>query len=157
MTQGSHRTLQGKVLRVSISDEKGVPKRNVEEVRLLVEWGVEGDAHAGAWHRQVSLLAMESIRKMQDKGLEVRPGDFAENITTEGLDLISLPIGTRLKVGGEALLEVTQIGKECHAGCAIFQQVGQCIMPMEGIFARVIQGGKVRPGDLIQVTKERAG
>lgn len=157
MTQGGHRTLQGKVLRVSISDEKGVPKRNVEEVSLLVEWGVEGDAHAGAWHRQVSLLAMESIRKMQDKGLEVRPGDFAENITTEGLDLISLPIGTRLKVGGEALLEVTQIGKECHAGCAIFQQVGQCIMPLEGIFARVIQGGKVRPGDLIQVTKERAG
>ncbi len=129
----------------------------MEEVRLLVEWGVEGDAHAGAWHRQVSLLAMESIKKMQEKGLEVRPGDFAENITTEGLDLLSLPIGTLLRVGSEALLEVTQIGKECHAGCAIFQQVGQCIMPTEGIFARVIKGGKVRPGDLIQVALEKIG
>lgn len=157
MTRSVEKALQGKVLRVSISDEKGVPKKNVEEVRLMVEWGVEGDAHAGAWHRQVSLLAMESIKKMQEKGLEVRPGDFAENITTEGLDLLSLPIGTRLRVGGEALLEVTQIGKECHIGCAIFQQVGQCIMPTEGIFARVIEGGKVRPGDLIQVALEKAG
>lgn len=157
MTRSVAKALQGKVLRVSISDEKGVPKKNVEEVRLLVEWGVEGDAHAGAWHRQVSLLAMESIKKMQEKGLEVRPGDFAENITTEGLDLLSLPIGTLLRVGSEALLEVTQIGKECHAGCAIFQQVGQCIMPTEGIFARVIKGGKVRPGDLIQVALEKIG
>lgn len=147
----------GKVLRVSISDEKGVPKKNVEEVQLLVEWGVEGDAHAGAWHRQVSLLAMESIRKMQEKGLDVRPGDFAENITTEGLDLLALPIGTLLKVGKEAVLEVTQIGKKCHTGCAIFQQVGQCIMPTEGIFARVIKGGRVRPGDLIQVAQEKMG
>jgi len=157
MTRGLGKAPQGKVLRVSISDEKGVPKKNVEEVLLLVEWGVEGDAHAGAWHRQVSLLAMESIKKMQEKGLEVRPGDFAENITTEGLDLVSLPIGTRLRVGGEALLEVTQIGKKCHTGCAIFQQVGQCIMPTEGIFARVIEGGRVRPGDLIQVALEKVG
>jgi MOSC domain-containing protein YiiM len=157
MTRSVGKALQGKVLRVSISDEKGVPKKNVEEVRLLVEWGVEGDAHAGAWHRQVSLLAMESIKKMQVKGLEVRPGDFAENITTEGLDLVSLPIGTRLRVGSEALLEVTQIGKKCHTGCAIFQQVGQCIMPTEGIFARVIEGGRIRPGDLIQVAPEKVG
>lgn len=155
MIQTVAKILQGKVLRVSVSDEKGVPKKNVEEVHLLVDWGVEGDAHAGAWHRQVSLLAMESIRKMLEKGLEVKPGDFAENITTEGLDLLSLPIGTRLRVGDKALLEVTQIGKECHTGCAIFQQVGQCIMPTEGIFARVIEGGKVKPGDLIQVTQER--
>lgn len=154
MTQTMGKALQGRVLRVSVSDEKGVPKRNVEEVRLLMEWGVEGDAHAGAWHRQVSLLAMESIKKMQAKGLDVRPGDFAENITTEGLDLLALPIGTRLRVGDQVILEVTQIGKQCHTGCSIFQQVGQCIMPTEGIFARVIQAGKVRPGDLIHVVAE---
>ncbi len=157
MTSTMNKSRQARVLQVSISDEKGVPKRNVEELHLLVEWGAEGDAHAGAWHRQVSLLGMESIKKMQGKGLDVRPGDFAENITTEGLDLVSLPVGTRLKVGSEAILEVTQIGKQCHSGCAIFQQVGQCIMPIEGIFARVIRGGVVKAGDLIQVEKEGPG
>jgi molybdopterin adenylyltransferase len=155
---GTHKQpLGGKVVQVSVSDEKGVPKTGVEEVRLVVEWGVEGDAHAGAWHRQVSLLAVESIRRMQQRGLAVRPGDFAENITTEGLDLLALPIGTRLRVGAQAVVEVTQIGKECHSGCAIFRQVGQCIMPKEGIFARVVTAGTVRAGDLIQVTEEGAG
>jgi MOSC domain-containing protein YiiM len=144
----------GKVLRVSISEEKGVPKTNVPEVHLVEEWGVEGDAHAGFWHRQVSLLAAESIEKMREKGLEVGPGDFAENITTEGMDLVGLPVGTRLRVGSEVILEVSQIGKECHTGCAIFKEVGSCIMPKEGIFAKVIKGGKVRPGDPIWVLEQ---
>ncbi|MGQ9859827.1 MAG: MOSC domain-containing protein [Thermodesulfobacteriota bacterium] len=142
------------VLRVSVSTEKGVPKTNVEELRLIPDWGAQGDAHAGSWHRQVSLLAMESIEKMRAKGLEVRPGDFAENITTQGLDLLALPVGTRLRVGPEALLEVTQIGKHCHTGCVIFQQVGQCIMPKEGIFAKVLVGGLVKPGDPIRIVRE---
>uniref|UniRef100_UPI00261BA119 MOSC domain-containing protein n=1 Tax=Geobacter sp. TaxID=46610 RepID=UPI00261BA119 len=112
--------------------------------------GIVGDAHAGEWHRQVSLLAKESIEKMRAMGLDVDNGDFAENITTEGINLPSLPVGTRLTVG-VTLLEVTQIGKECHTRCAIFYQAGDCVMPKEGIFARVITGGVVRPGDPIAV------
>ncbi|HHY29830.1 MAG TPA: MOSC domain-containing protein, partial [Syntrophaceticus sp.] len=111
----------------------------------------EGDAHAGDWHRQVSLLAMESIKKMQDKGLDVGPGDFAENLTTEGIELVSLPVGTKLRLGEEALSEVTQIGKKCHNRCAIYYQAGDCVMPREGIFIRVLQGGQVRAGDIIEV------
>jgi MOSC domain-containing protein YiiM len=117
----------------------------------VAERGLDADAHAGAWHRQVSLLAMESIRKIRDKGLEVAPGDFAENITTEGVRLWELPVGARLLLGGDVLLEVTQIGKECHNRCAIFHQVGDCVMPREGIFARVVTGGEVRPGDSVTV------
>jgi len=109
-----------------------------------------GDAHAGSWHRQVSLLARKSIVKMQRLGLDVDAGDFAENITTEGVELFSLPVGTRLSVG-PVLLEVTQVGKECHARCAIYRQAGDCVMPKEGIFARVLQGGTVRPGDSIRI------
>ncbi len=141
----------GRVVAVCTSTEKGVPKENVRRALLLSEWGLEGDAHAGRWHRQVSLLAMESIEKMRQRGMELGPGDFAENITTEGIELVRLPVGTRLKAGDEVILEVTQIGKKCHTGCAIFQKVGQCIMPLEGIFARVVQGGIVREGDLIAV------
>ena len=117
---------------------------------MLQEKGLEGDAHAGFAHRQVSLLAVESIAKMKARGLEVAPGDFAENITTSGIDLVSLPIGTRLRLG-KALLEVSQIGKVCHSGCSIFEQVGDCIMPREGIFARVLSGGRVSAGDSIEV------
>jgi MOSC domain-containing protein YiiM len=112
---------------------------------------VVGDAHAGPWHRQVSLLAMESISKMQALGLEVSPGSFAENLTTEGIQLHSLPVGTKITLGPEVLVEVTQIGKTCHKGCAIFQQIGQCIMPKEGIFVRVLRGGWVNTGDAIKV------
>ena len=119
-----------------------------ESVELRPEHGLIGDAHAGGWHRQVSLLAMESIRKMQKMGLEVHSGDFAENITTEGLDLVHLPLGARLNIG-EVLLEITQIGKECHNRCAIFHQAGDCVMPMEGIFGRVLKGGQVQAGDSI--------
>jgi MOSC domain-containing protein YiiM len=137
------------VLAVCISEKKGERKKPVEAVELRENHGIVGDAHAGEWHRQVSLLAQESIDKMRALGLDVNAGDFAENITTSGIDLVSLPIGTRLQVGG-TLLEVTQIGKECHTRCAIFYQAGDCVMPKEGIFVKVITGGVIRPGDGIQ-------
>ena len=137
------------VLAVCISENKGERKKPVEAVELRENHGIVGDAHAGDWHRQVSLLAQESIDKMRALGLDVNAGDFAENITTIGIDLVSLPIGSRLQIG-EALLEVTQIGKECHTRCAIFYQAGDCVMPKEGIFVKVIVGGAVRPGDEIR-------
>ena len=135
---------------VCISENKGERKKPVESVELRENHGIVGDGHAGDWHRQVSLLAAESIDKMRKLGLDVNAGDFAENITTKGIDLVSLPLGTRLQVG-PALLEVTQIGKECHTRCAIYYQAGDCVMPKEGIFARVINGGVVRPADRIAV------
>jgi MOSC domain-containing protein YiiM len=138
--------MQGKVVAVCISSSKGERKTPVAAVELREEHGIVGDAHAGPWHRQVSLLARESIDKMRALGLDVTTGDFAENLTTEGVDLLALPIGTRLSVGA-AELEVTQIGKECHTRCAIYHQAGDCVMPKEGIFARVLRGGIVRPGD----------
>ena len=137
-----------KVIAVNISEKKGTPKQNITEGTLLVDFGFAGDAHAGKWHRQVSLLARESIEKA--KGMRT-DGLFAENITTEGIVLHTLPVGTRLKIGEEAVIEISQIGKECHDGCAIRALVGQCIMPKEGVFARVITGGKVRVGDEILV------
>jgi MOSC domain-containing protein YiiM len=147
--------VKGKVLAVNVSLNKGERKTAVPEVTLREEHGIVGDAHAGDWHRQVSLLAMESIAKMQALGLTVGEGDFAENITTEGITLVTLPIGTRFTMG-EALLEVTQIGKECHTRCAIFYQAGDCVMPKEGIFARVLTGGVVRPGDDIVLLETAA-
>jgi MOSC domain-containing protein YiiM len=140
--------MQAKVVAVCISKNKGERKTPVASVELVVNHGIAGDAHAGEWHRQVSLLARESIAKMQQMGLAVDAGDFAENITTEGIDLPSLPVGTRLAIG-PALLEVTQIGKECHTRCAIYYQAGDCVMPKEGIFARVLTGGTVSAGDPI--------
>lgn len=145
---------KGKVVSVNISAKKSVRKKPVGEGCLIEERGFEGDAHAADWHRQVSLLALESIEKMRKMGLDVNPGDFAENITTAGLNLLSLPIGTRLKVGGKVLLEVSQIGKVCHTKCAIYYQAGDCIMPREGIFARVLKGGEVKIGDEIEVLNE---
>jgi MOSC domain-containing protein YiiM len=138
-----------KVIAVSMSKAKGERKTPVAEVEMRENHGIVGDGHAGEWHRQVSLLAMESIAKMQQLGLNVGTGDFAENVTTEGIDLPALPIGSRLALG-EALLEVTQIGKECHTRCAIYYQAGDCVMPKEGIFARVVRGGMVRPQDAIK-------
>jgi len=141
-----------KVIAVCKSDKKGTKKKDVVEGLLKAEFGLVGDAHADCCtHRQVSLLAVESIEKMKALGLELGPGDFAENLTTEDIDLLSLPVGTRISVGNRTVLEITQIGKECHAGCAIFRQVGKCIMPEEGVFARVIKGGKVKAGDKIEV------
>ena len=135
-----------KVLAVCISEKKGTVKHPVEEVQLKVDHGIVGDAHAGNWHRQVSLLSDESVEKMRVKYPDIPVGAFAENILTQGLVLYELPVGTRLQVG-EALLEVTQIGKECHSDCAIRQQVGDCVMPREGIFAKVLKEGTVRAGD----------
>jgi MOSC domain-containing protein YiiM len=141
----------GTVVSVNISRTKGVRKTPVPECRVLPGLGFEGDAHAGDGHRQVSLLALESIQKMRDVGLDVGPGDFAENITTSGIELVSLPIGAVLRVGGAARLEVSQIGKVCHDRCAIFEQAGDCVMPREGIFARVLTGGQVGPGASVEV------
>jgi len=141
-----------KVVAVCSSKEKGTRKENICSGILRENYGLEGDAHAdSSWHRQVSLLAVESIEKMKKLGLEVGPGDFAENLTCEGIELVSLPVGTRLLIGENIILEISQIGKECHTGCAIFQQTGKCIMPREGIFARVIRGGEVKSGDSIKV------
>lgn len=139
-----------RVVAVCTSESKGTRKASVGAADLKANWGIEGDAHAGAWHRQVSLLAMESIEKMRAKGLDVGPGDFAENITTQGIVLYDLPIGTRLRVG-RALVEVTQIGKVCHDRCAIYRLAGDCVMPREGIFVRVLEGGAVGEGDGIEV------
>ncbi len=142
--------MKGTVVAVCTSAKKGERKKNVGTAMLLPGQGLEGDAHAGFMHRQVSLLALESIQKMQAQGLDVHPGDFAENITTEGLELYSLPVGTRLQAG-ETLLEVSQIGKECHTRCAIYYQAGDCVMPKEGIFAIVLTGGKLSVGDVVEV------
>ncbi len=139
---------------ISISETKGVRKDSVPSAVLRPDHGIEGDAHAGQWHRQVSLLARESIEKMTARGLEVGPGDFAENITTEGVDLVSLPVGQRLRLGEEILVEVTQIGKECHDRCAIYEQVGDCVMPREGIFVKVLAGGTAREGDPIALVED---
>ncbi|MDS0525863.1 MOSC domain-containing protein [Clostridium sp. SHJSY1] len=140
-----------KVVSINISEKKGIIKTPIEEGVFIEEYGLENDAHAGKWHRQVSLLAQESIDKMIEMGIsDLEAGKFAENITTEGIILHKLPIGTRLKIG-DTIQEVTQIGKECHKGCAIKNQVGSCIMPTEGIFTRVIKGGIVKPDDLIEI------
>lgn len=141
-----------KVTAINISEKKGIPKRTIKEGNFIQEHGLEGDAHAGKWHRQVSLLGNESIQKMKDLGVEgLCTGKFAENITTEGIELWKLPVGTKVKIG-ETLQEVTQIGKKCHAKCEIFQQIGNCIMPTEGIFTRVIKGGKIKNGDEIEIS-----
>ena len=140
-----------KVVAVCTSEKKGTKKEAVKEGFLEEGFGLIGDAHADSGtHRQVSLLAVESINDMQTLGFDIGPGDFAENITTEGMELVSLPVGRRLLLGKEVILEVTQIGKECHIGCAIYRQIGKCIMPKEGVFARVIHGGTVRAGDAIK-------
>ncbi len=143
--------MQGRIVSINISDKKGVKKKPVREATLEENFGIVGDAHSSSkWHRQVSLLGIESVEKMRKAGLDVGPGDFAENITTEGIDLLALPVGTRLRIG-PAEAEVTQIGKTCHSRCAIYQQAGDCVMPREGIFVRVLKGGTIRVGDTIEV------
>ena len=142
----------GKILAICTSPRRGTLKTPVPSAVLTPEWGIVGDAHGGSWHRQVSLLATESVEPMRAVLPELPAGAFAENILIEGLELKTLPIGTRLRVGG-ALLEVTQIGKECHNDCAIKKAVGKCVMPTEGIFAVVVKEGVVRPGDEIEVLK----
>ena len=142
----------GRVVAVCKSKKKGTKKEALTEGVLKEDYGLVGDAHADCCtHRQVSLLATESIAKMRKLGLDVAPGDFAENLTCESIDLVSLPVGTQVSVGKGVILEITQIGKECHTKCAIYHQLGKCIMPEEGVFARVIRGGLVKAGDTIKV------
>ncbi|MCP2604894.1 MOSC domain-containing protein [Candidatus Aminicenantes bacterium AH-873-B07] len=146
---------KGKIISVNISKKKNVRKRPIQKVKILSRFGLEGDVHAGNWHRQVSLLAVESIKKMKSKGLKVKPGDFGENITTQGINLISLSVGSVLKLGEKVLLEITQIGKVCHTKCAIYYQAGDCIMPKEGVFARVLEGGEIKVGDEIEILEDK--
>ncbi|MBR4741406.1 MAG: MOSC domain-containing protein [Desulfovibrio sp.] len=136
-----------RIVAVSLSKKKGEKKENQPYGILRENFGLEGDVHADGTHRQLSLLAVESINAMRKLGCDVYPGDFAENLTTEGVCLHTLPVGTRFRVGEDIELELTQIGKECHSGCAIAKQVGTCVMPKEGIFCRVLKGGRVQPGD----------
>ena len=146
--------MKGKVIAINRSEKKGVMKTLIGEGVFIEKFGLEGDAHGGDWHRQVSLLGQESIDKMVALGAgELEPGNFAENITTEGITVYELPVGTRLKIG-ETLQEVTQIGKQCHKGCEISKKVGDCVMPREGIFTIILKGGVVKPGDTIEVLED---
>ena len=140
----------GKLLAICVSPKKGTEKREVKEAILLPQFGIEGDAHAGKWHRQVSLLSLEKIEDFRKKGAEVAFGAFGENLVVEGFDLSKCPVGSEIHVG-ETVLELTQLGKECHSHCAIFHRMGDCIMPREGVFSRVIKGGTIREGDPVEV------
>ena len=145
-----------KIIAVSRSKQKGTKKTNIPEGVLKENYGLAADAHADSnTHRQVSLLAVESIDKIRGLGFNVAPGDFAENLTTEGIDLLSIPVGARIRIGEGVILELTQIGKECHTGCAIYQQIGKCIMPKEGVFTKVVKGGLVKAGDTVTVLGEQ--
>lgn len=135
---------------ICISRERGTQKYPVDQINVIEDWGLEGDAHAGRWHRQVSLLALEKIQEFQARGALVEPGAFGENVIVEGYDLKQLPVGTRFRTQGGCLLELTQIGKQCHSRCNIYQLVGDCIMPREGVFTRVLEGGTMRVGDWIE-------
>ncbi len=144
----------GKIIAINISDKKGMKKKDVGRAYVKENYGIENDAHSsGRWHRQISLLAMESIEKMKQMGLDVEPGSFAENVTTEGIDLINLRIGTMLQMGNEVLIEISQIGKVCHDRCAIYYQAGDCVMPKEGVFAKVIKTGRIEKDNEIKVIK----
>lgn len=148
--------MRGRIVSINVSNKKGIRKTPVEEATVFENKGIAGDAHASSeWHRQVSLLSIDSIKKMQAMGLDVKPGDFAENITTEGIDLLSLPIGTRMKIGAEVIGEVSQIGKQCHSRCAIYHQAGDCVMPKEGIFIRIMKGGRIKVGDEIIIAERK--
>ncbi|MCH5277520.1 MAG: MOSC domain-containing protein [Desulfovibrionaceae bacterium] len=136
----------GKVLAVCVSERKGTQKKNVNSARFVEDWGIEGDAHAGRWHRQVSLLSHDRVEEFRARGAQVDHGAFGENLVVEGIDFKSLPLGTRFCCG-EVILELTQVGKECHSHCAIYKVVGDCIMPREGVFTRVLHGGTICAGD----------
>ena len=150
-------TIKGKIKAISTSKDRGTRKYNVPRAKLKVGFGIENDAHGGNGHRQVSLLAEESIEKMRAKGANVGPGDFAENITTEEIDLQSLAVGSKLRLGLDAEVEITQFGKECHQECEILKQVGDCIMPREGVFAKVVKSGEIKTGDTVEVLNGQSG
>ena len=143
----------GEVIAGCISEKRGFQKTNIHTARLIEDWGIEGDAHAGKWHRQVSLLSYEKIREFNDRGADVTDGAFGENLVISGLDLATLPVGTRFRCN-DAVLELTQVGKECHHGCEIFQKMGECIMPKNGVFTRVLHGGTVSEGDRFDIIEE---
>ncbi len=143
----------GKVISTNISEIRGIQKHNVGRVKLVEDYGIENDAHAGKWHRQVSLLSHEKIEAFRARGAEVKDGAFGENIVVSGIDFKSLPVGTRFKCN-DVILEMTQIGKECHHGCEIFQKMGDCIMPREGVFAKIIRGGEIAVGDEMTILEE---
>ncbi len=144
-------TTKGTIKAISVSKKRGTQKTNIPEAELKIDFGIVGDAHAANWHRQVSLLAVESINKMVEMGAKVSPGSFAENITTEGIELLELAVGSKIKLGKSVELEITQFGKKCHSRCEIFEQVGDCIMPREGVFVKVAEGGVIKVGDIIEV------
>lgn len=148
--------MKAKIISINVSEKKGEPKKPIGMAQVIENYGIKGDAHASSeWHRQVSLLGIESIEKMKSLGIDVSPGSFAENITTEGIDLLSLPIETRIKLGdglNAVIGEVTQIGKVCHDRCAIYEKAGDCVMPKEGIFIRILKGGEIKEGDPIDVS-----
>lgn len=144
----------GRVLAVCVSEKKGTQKKQVPSVHLTEDWGIDGDAHAGKWHRQVSLLAFEKIEEFRNRGADVDFGAFGENLVVEGFDLRTLPLGTRFQIGSDVLLELTQIGKECHSHCAIYKVMKDCIMPREGVFTRVLRGGDICPGDTVRICVE---
>jgi cyclic pyranopterin phosphate synthase len=148
---GKVATTKGRIKAISISEERGTQKVNVPEADLKANFGIIGDAHAGDWNRQISLLDFESIDKINKKGLDISPGDFAENITTEGIDLGTLIIGSRLRLGNNVELEITQFGKTCHGRCQIYERIGDCVMPRKGVFAKVLRGGSIRISDTIEV------
>ena len=143
----------GKILAVCISEQKGTEKHNVGSARFIEDWGVENDSHAGKWHRQVSLLSFEKIEAFRARGADVAFGAFGENLVVSGIDFRTLPVGTKFKCN-DVVLELTQIGKECHTGCAIFEKMGECIMPREGVFTRVLRGGVISVGDTMEILKE---
>ncbi|MBM4055053.1 MAG: MOSC domain-containing protein [Planctomycetes bacterium] len=143
----------GKIVAVCISEKKGIQKRNIGTCKAIKGYGLEGDAHAGKWHRQLSLLAAESAEVMRNKGLDIKDGDFGENIVTSGIELKSLPVGTTLKIGNDIIIRVTQIGKLCHDRCAIYYKAGDCIMPREGIFAEILNDGVIATGDEISIVE----
>lgn len=143
-----------KIVSIAVSKEKGIRKERIGETELIRDHGLKGDAHAGKWHRQVSFLSSENIEKARESGLDVTFGDFAENIATTGIDWKTLPVGTQVRLGEDAVVEITQIGKVCHNKCAIYYQAGDCIMPREGVFARILTGGKIKCGDRVQILEK---
>ncbi|MBN2591397.1 MAG: MOSC domain-containing protein [Sedimentisphaerales bacterium] len=147
-------TIKGRIKAISISEKKGMRKKNVLEAKLEVDHGIIGDAHAGKWHRQISLLGFESFAEVVAQGVMVSPGDFAENITTEGINLKEIKVGDRILLGKDTKIEITQIGKKCHTKCEIYKQLGNCVMPKEGLFAKVLKSGSINIGDEIEVIND---